>query len=129
VPRRPPAPERPDPPAGRRRILERRLELVVAGLLLEGRARTEESLLVERAGEELQAHRKAVGEAAREGQAGKRLAGTVKMSARYICRGSPVFSPRRKAGVGVVGVAMTSQPENAAPKSRRMRVRTFCARR
>ena len=38
-----------------------------------------------------------------------RFAGTVKMSARYICSGSAVFSPRRKAGVGVVGVATTSQ--------------------
>jgi hypothetical protein len=51
------------------------------------------------------------------------------MSARYICSGSPVFSPRRKAAVGVVGVAITSQASNADSKSLRMSVRTFWARR
>ena len=37
-----------------------------------------------------------------------RLTGTVKTSERYICRGSSVFSPILKAGVGVVGAMMTS---------------------
>ena len=58
-----------------------------------------------------------------------RFAGTVKMSARYICSGSAVFSPRRNGGVGVVGVATTSQARKACSKSRRMSVRTFWARR
>ena len=46
-----------------------------------------------------------------------RLAGTVKMSARYIASGSAVFSPKRNAGEGVVGVATTSQDSRACSKS------------
>ena len=37
-----------------------------------------------------------------------RLQVMVKMSARYICSGSPVFSPSRKAGPGATGPATTS---------------------
>lgn len=58
-----------------------------------------------------------------------RFAGTVKTSARYISRGFAVFSPSLKADDGVVGVAMTSHDAKAVSKSRRMRVRTFWARR
>ena len=58
-----------------------------------------------------------------------RLAGTVKMSARYMASGSAVFSPKRNAVEGVVGVATTSHVSSACSKSRRMSVRTFCARR
>ncbi len=98
---------------------------------LEGRARAQQRRLVERTARGAAGRR--AGRAARpqgSDSAGRpaRFAGTVKMSARYICSGSPVFSPRRKAGVGVVGVAITSQPAKAASKSRRMSVRTFCAR-
>ena len=42
-----------------------------------------------------------------------RLALTVKMSSRYIWSGSLVFSPSLNAGVGVVGVAITSARSNA----------------
>ncbi len=42
-----------------------------------------------------------------------RLALTVKMSFRYICSGSLVFSPSVNAGVGVVGVATTSTRSKA----------------
>ena len=49
------------------------------------------------------------------------------MSDRYIVSGSPVFSPRRNAGVGAVGVRSTSAASNAFVKSPRIRVRTFCA--
>ena len=51
----------------------------------------------------------------------------VKMSDKYIVRGSAVFSPSRNATVGATGVAMTSQASKAVRKSCRMRVRTFCA--
>ena len=51
----------------------------------------------------------------------------VKMSDRYICRGSSVFSPNLKAGVGDVGVTITSHRLNASVKSCRIRVRTFSA--
>src|SRR6266850_5335128 len=56
-----------------------------------------------------------------------RFAVTVKMSERYIARGSSVFSPRRKAGPGTVGTARTSHDANARSKSRRINARTFCA--
>ena len=42
-----------------------------------------------------------------------RLALTVKMSFKYICTGSLVFSPSLNAGVGVVGVATTSTRSKA----------------
>jgi hypothetical protein len=42
-----------------------------------------------------------------------RLALTVKTSARYICNGSPTFSPSRKGGIGLVGIATTSTCPNA----------------
>src|SRR6187399_119179 len=37
-----------------------------------------------------------------------RLTLTVKMSARYICKGSSVFSPSLNGGIGLVGMTMTS---------------------
>ena len=39
---------------------------------------------------------------------------TVKTSHRYICSGSPVFSPALKAGVGLVGQRITSHFSNAS---------------
>src|SRR5204862_1018185 len=56
----------------------------------------------------------------------ERFAGTVKMSFRYIASGSS-FSPCLNATPGVVGPTITSTFSNAASKSRRIRVRTFCA--
>src|SRR5712671_239182 len=56
-----------------------------------------------------------------------RLQDRVKMSERYICKGSSDFSPILKAGVGVVGVTMTSTFSKAFKKSWRISVRTFCA--
>ena len=52
---------------------------------------------------------------------------TVKMSSRYIAIGSPAFSPKPKAGDGVVGVSTTSTSLQALSKSRLINVRTFCA--
>ncbi len=51
------------------------------------------------------------------------------MSARYIDTGSAVFSPARKAGVGVVGVSRKWTPPgaNAFVKSAAIRFRTCCA--
>jgi len=40
--------------------------------------------------------------------------------------GSSTFSPIRNAVVGLVGVTSRSTCANAASKSRRMSVRTFC---
>ena len=54
---------------------------------------------------------------------------TVKTSTRYICSGSPVFSPILKAGVGEVGQAITSHFSNAWSKSRLISVRILSARR
>jgi hypothetical protein len=52
----------------------------------------------------------------------------VKMSARYICKGSSTFSPSLKAGTGEVGPTMASTPAaKAFSKSPRISVRTFCA--
>lgn len=51
----------------------------------------------------------------------------VNTSARYIFSGSSRFSPSLNAGVGVVGVQMTSTFSNAASKSFLMRVRTCSA--
>src|SRR5690606_22582607 len=56
-----------------------------------------------------------------------RLLGMVHRSFLYIASGSSTFSPIGKAVVGVVGDTRTSTCENAASKSRAMRVRTFCA--
>jgi serine/threonine-protein kinase len=56
-----------------------------------------------------------------------RLAGSVHTSARYIASGSSTFAPSGQATTGEVGVASTSTFWNASAKSRRMRVRTFCA--
>ena len=58
-----------------------------------------------------------------------RLQVIVKTSARYIWSGSAVFSPSRNAAEGATGPATTSQARKASSKSRRMRVRTFWARR
>ena len=58
----------------------------------------------------------------------ERFSAIVKMSDRYICSGS-LFSPNLNATVGVTGVSSTSQLLNASSKSRRISVRTFCARR
>src|SRR5262245_2244807 len=52
---------------------------------------------------------------------------TVKMSLRYISRGSPDFSTSAKAGAGVVGVKIASTDANAASKSRLIKVLIFCA--
>ncbi len=46
-----------------------------------------------------------------------RFGATVRMSARYICSGSPIRSPNLNAGTGEVGVTIASQLENAAEKS------------
>ena len=54
-----------------------------------------------------------------------RFAEIVKMSERYICMGSSVFSPILKAGVGVVGVRMQSQSVKARSKSRLISARTW----
>ncbi len=58
-----------------------------------------------------------------------RLQVMVNTSARYIWSGSSTFSPSLNATVGATGPATTSHDSNAASKSRRMSVRTFCARR
>ena len=52
-----------------------------------------------------------------------RFTGMVRMSFRYICRGS-VFSPSVNATPGVVGAASTSTRSKASWKSRRTSVRT-----
>jgi len=52
---------------------------------------------------------------------------TVKISARYIERGSSAYSPNLKAAVGVVGVTIASTTLKASVKSRAISVRTFCA--
>src|SRR5437867_11248245 len=51
-----------------------------------------------------------------------RLAPIVKMSLKYIARGSVVFSPSRNASVGATGSNMKSQRPNAAWYPRRIRV-------
>src|SRR4051812_8799055 len=56
-----------------------------------------------------------------------RLTEIVKISDRYICSGSSVFSPILNAVVGAVGVMMTSQFLNASSKSFLINARTFCA--
>jgi hypothetical protein len=56
-----------------------------------------------------------------------RFAEIVKTSARYICSGSSIFSPSRKAAVGEVGVTITSHRSKAWVKSRRISVRTLSA--
>ena len=55
------------------------------------------------------------------------LAGTVKISFRYMAMGSSIFSPSAKAAVGVVGVRMASTRPKASAKSRAIRLRTRCA--
>src|SRR5437879_2685544 len=57
-----------------------------------------------------------------------RFAGLVKISARYICKGSSVRSPSLKAGTGEVGEINASTFSNAFAKSCRISSRTFCAR-
>ena len=54
-----------------------------------------------------------------------RLAEMVKMSDRYMVRGSASFSPRRKAGVGDTGQAIRAQSLKAVSKSPRIRARTW----
>jgi hypothetical protein len=69
----------------------------------------------------VQADGKAGGDAA--GERERRQAGDIRghrVSARYICSGSSVFSPKRKAGAGVVGVATASQAAKACSKSRQV---------
>lgn len=56
-----------------------------------------------------------------------RFSAVVKTSERYICIGSD-FSPNLNAVAGVTGVKITSHCLNASVKSRRINVRTFCAR-
>src|SRR3989338_6739709 len=56
-----------------------------------------------------------------------RFAGIVKMSERYMLKGSRIFSPILKAGVGEVGVIMQSQALNALSKSSFIFVLTFWA--
>jgi hypothetical protein len=46
-----------------------------------------------------------------------RFGATVSTSARYICIGSPMRSPKRKAGTGEVAVTSTSHFVKAAEKS------------
>jgi len=53
-----------------------------------------------------------------------RLTEIVKMSDKYICSGSWVFSPILNAVVGAVRVAITSQLLKASSKSRLISVRT-----
>src|SRR6201746_1596312 len=53
---------------------------------------------------------------------------TVKMSLRYIDKGSAFFSPTPKAGPGGAAVSRTSQCSYASVKSRAIRVRIFWAR-
>ena len=59
----------------------------------------------------------------------ERLAEMVKISIRYICSGSSVFSPILQAAMGEVGVTRASTFSKALRKSLRMSVRTFWARR
>ena len=56
-----------------------------------------------------------------------RLQEMVKMSARYICNGSEVFSPSLNAAVGDVGVMTASTVSNTRSKSRLISARTCCA--
>src|SRR3989344_4345937 len=56
-----------------------------------------------------------------------RFAGTVKTSARYMASGSLLFSPILNAGVGVVGVAITSTSLNACSKSLPIKLRRLHA--
>ena len=53
-----------------------------------------------------------------------RLVEMVKISERYICKGVSVFSPILNAGVGVVGVRITSHFWKASSKSRLIKART-----
>ena len=57
-----------------------------------------------------------------------RLTGIVQTSDRYIEYGSAIRSPSRKATVGEVGDSRKSTFAKASAKSRRISVRTFCAR-
>ena len=56
-----------------------------------------------------------------------RFAGIVNMSARYMLSGSSVLSPILKAGVGEVGVKITSHFLKASEKSFFISVLTFRA--
>ncbi|MNV92536.1 hypothetical protein D3C71_1871480 [compost metagenome] len=56
-----------------------------------------------------------------------RLVESVKMSARYICTGSAVFSPSFHATVGATGPMITSHWLKARWKSSAMMRRIFCA--
>jgi hypothetical protein len=77
--------------------------------------------LVEHLADELDAKRQVAREPARHadaresGQVGSpaRLALTVKMSFKYICSGSSIFSPSAHGGTGLVGIATTSTRSNA----------------
>ena len=52
-----------------------------------------------------------------------RLAEMVKMSDRYMVRGSASFSPRRNGGVGDTGQAIRAHSRKAESKSPRIRAR------
>ena len=54
-------------------------------------------------------------------------AACVKISAKYICRGSVAFSPSLNAGVEVTGEIIASTFSNALSKSPIRSERTFCA--
>ena len=56
-----------------------------------------------------------------------RLTGRVQMSLMYMASGSAVRVPMPKATVGEVGETIRSTWPKAVSKSRRTRVRTFCA--
>ncbi len=56
-----------------------------------------------------------------------KAAQNLKISDKYMARGSFTFSPRRKAGNGETGATTASTSSNASWKSRAMSARTFCA--
>ena len=99
------------------------------GSLLEGVGYLEQIRLAEHGSHELQADGQAPRTEKPQGTEmpgmPPRLAEMVKISDRYMVRGSSTFSPRRKAGVGATGVAITWQCSNAASKSRRIKARTW----
>ena len=98
---------------------------------LVGSARADERRLVEGAAEELQADGQPFRETARQRQAGqpRQVRGHGEDVGQVHLQGIAGLLADAEGRVGVVGVTITSQVSNASSKSRRMSVRTFCARR
>jgi len=86
--------------------------------------------LIEGLAQNLQADGQAIfAESARDGDPWqpRQIAGMVKMSERYICKGSSIFSPMRKAGVGARRGDQDIKTLEGLIEILRIRVLTFCA--